>query len=89
MEVGDEEIEFNFHDAMKYPYNNVYSITCYDQVDKCVRQVFYYDYENELSMTLSYGYDFTKIKEIERHMCSPKHARISIGFASFANHSLW
>jgi len=35
MEVGDEKIEFNFHDAMKYPYNNVYSITCYDQVDKC------------------------------------------------------
>jgi len=34
MEVGDEKIEFNFHDAMKYPYNNGYSITCYDQVDK-------------------------------------------------------
>jgi hypothetical protein len=30
MEVGDEKIEFNFHNAMKYPYNNVYSITCYD-----------------------------------------------------------
>jgi hypothetical protein len=25
MEVRDEKIEFNFHDAMKYPYNNVYS----------------------------------------------------------------
>jgi len=37
MEVGDKRIEFNFHDAMKYPYNNVYSITCYDQVDKCVQ----------------------------------------------------
>jgi hypothetical protein len=36
MEVGDEKIEFNFYDAMKYPYSNVYSITCYDQVDKCV-----------------------------------------------------
>jgi hypothetical protein len=23
MEVGDEVIEFNFHDAMKYPYNNI------------------------------------------------------------------
>ena len=34
MEVGDEKIEFNFHDAMTYPYSNVYSITCYDQVDK-------------------------------------------------------
>ena len=36
MEVGDEKIEFNFHDAMTYPYSNVYFITCYDQVDKCV-----------------------------------------------------
>jgi hypothetical protein len=36
MEVGDEKIEFNFHDVMTYPYSNVYSITCYDQVDKCV-----------------------------------------------------
>jgi hypothetical protein len=25
MDVGDEKIEFNFHDAMKYPYSNVYS----------------------------------------------------------------
>jgi hypothetical protein len=39
MEVGDTKIEFNFHDAMKYPYSNVYLITCYDQVDKCVQQV--------------------------------------------------
>jgi hypothetical protein len=39
IEVGDEKIEFNFYDAMKYPYNNVYSITCYNQVDKCMRQV--------------------------------------------------
>jgi hypothetical protein len=30
MEIGDEKIEFNFHDAMKYHYSNVYSITCYD-----------------------------------------------------------
>ena len=36
MEVGDEKIEFNFHDAMNYPHINVYSITCYDQVDKCM-----------------------------------------------------
>jgi hypothetical protein len=27
MEVGDEKIKFNFHDAMTYPYSNVYSIT--------------------------------------------------------------
>jgi hypothetical protein len=37
MEVGDKKIEFNFHDVMKYPYSNVYSITCYDQIDKCVQ----------------------------------------------------
>jgi len=30
MGIGDEKIEFNFHDAMKYPYSNVYSITWYD-----------------------------------------------------------
>ena len=40
MKVGDKKFEFNFHDAMKYPYNNVYSITYYDQVDKCVRNKF-------------------------------------------------
>jgi len=71
MEIGDEKIEFNFHDAMKYHYNNVYSITCYDQVDKCVQQVFDFDYKNGLSVALSYGYDFTKMEEMERHICVP------------------
>jgi hypothetical protein len=71
MEVRDEKIEFNFHDAMKYPYSNVYSITCYDQVDKCVHQVFDFDIEDRLSIALSYGYDFTKIEEMERHICVP------------------
>jgi hypothetical protein len=73
MEVGDEKIEFNFHDAMKYPYSNVYSITCYDQVDKCVQQVFDLDCEDGLSVGLSYGYDFTKIEEMERHICVPQN----------------
>jgi hypothetical protein len=71
MKVGDEKIEFNFHDAMKYPYSNVYFITCYDQVDKCVQQVFYFDCEDGLSVALSYGYDFTKIEKMERHICVP------------------
>ena len=70
-EVGDEKIEFNFHDATKYPYSNVYSIIGYDQVDKCVQQVFYFDYDDGLSLALSYGYDFTKIEEMERHICVP------------------
>jgi len=69
MEVGDEKIEFNFHDAMKYPYNNVYSITCYDQVENCAHQVCDFDCKDELSVALSYGYDFTKIEEMERHIC--------------------
>jgi hypothetical protein len=69
MEAGDEKIEFNFHDAMKYPYSNVYSITCYDQVDKCVQQVFDFDCENGLSVALSYDYDFTKIEDMERYIC--------------------
>jgi hypothetical protein len=72
MEVGDKKIEFNFHDAMKYPYSNVYSITCYVQVDKCVQQVFDFDCEDGLSIALSYGYDFIEIKEMERHICVPQ-----------------
>jgi len=75
MEVGDEKIEFNFHDAMKYPYNNVYSITCYDQADKYVQQVF--DFEDGLSVALSYSYDFTEIEKMERHICVPKNMQES------------
>jgi hypothetical protein len=77
MEVEDKKIEFNFHDAMKYPYNNVYSITCYDQVDKCVQQVFYFDCEDELSVALSYGHNFTEIEEMERHICVPQNMQES------------
>jgi len=77
MEVGDEKIEFNFHDAMTYPYSNVYTITCYDQVDKCVQQVCDFDSEDVLSVALSYGYDFTKIEEMERHICVPQNVHES------------
>jgi hypothetical protein len=77
IKVGDEKIEFNFHDAMKYPYSNVYSITCYDQVDKCVQQVFDFDCEDGLSVALSYGYDFTGIEEMERHICVPQNVHES------------
>jgi hypothetical protein len=73
MEVGDENIEFNFHDAMTYPYSNVYSITCYDQVDKCVQQVCDFESEDGLSVALSYDYNFTKIKEMKRHICVPQN----------------
>ena len=59
MEVGDEKIEFNFHDAIKYHYSNVYSITCYDKVDKCVQQVCDFDCVEGLSVTFSYVYYFT------------------------------
>jgi len=69
MEVGDEKIEFNFHEAMTYPCSNVYSITCYDQVDKCAQQVCDFDSEDGLSVALSYDYDFTKIEEMERYIC--------------------
>jgi hypothetical protein len=77
MEVGDQKIEFNFHDAMTYPYSNVYSITCYYQVDKCVQQVCDFDSEDGLSVALSYGYDFTKIEEMERHICVPQNVHES------------
>jgi hypothetical protein len=73
MEVGDEKIELNFYNAMTYPYSNVYFITCYDQVDKCVQQVCDFDYEDGLSIALSYDYDFTKIEEVERHICVPQN----------------
>jgi hypothetical protein len=78
MEVRDKKIEFNFHDAMKYPYNNVYSITCYDQDDKCVQQVFDFDCEDGLSVALSYDYDFTEIEEMKRHICVPQNVHESI-----------
>ena len=54
MEVEDEKIEFNFHDAMKYPYSNVYSITCCDKVDKCVHQFCDFDCVDGLSVALSH-----------------------------------
>jgi hypothetical protein len=62
---------------MTYPYSNVYSITCYDQVDKCVQQVCDFDSEDGLSVALSYGYYFTKIKEMERHICVPQNVHES------------
>jgi hypothetical protein len=71
MEVGDEKIEFNFHDAMTYPYSNVYFITCYDQVNKCLQQVCDFDSEDGLSVALCYGYDVTEIEKMERHICVP------------------
>jgi hypothetical protein len=42
-----------------------------------VQQVFDYDYENRLSVSLSYGYDFIEIEEIERHICVPQNAHQS------------
>ena len=71
MEVGDEVIEFNFHDAMKYPYNNVYSITCHDQIDECVRQVLDFDCEDGLSITLSHDIAFIEIEKIEVNIYVP------------------
>jgi len=73
MEVWDKKIEFNFHDAIKYPYNNVYSITCYNQVDKYAQQVCDFDRMDGLNVALSYGYDFTKIEEMERHLYVPQN----------------
>ena len=90
-EVGDEKIEFNFHDAMKYPCSNVYSITCYDQVDKYMQQVFDFVCEDGLSVALSYGYDFTEIEEMERHICVPQnvHESALALLAIFADYSPW
>jgi len=38
---------------------------------------FYYDYENGLSVALSYGYDFIEIEEMERHICVPQNVHES------------
>jgi hypothetical protein len=50
-------------------------ITYYDQVDKCKQQVFDFDYEDGLSVALSYDYDFTGIEEMERHICVPQNIK--------------
>jgi hypothetical protein len=42
-----------------------------------LHQVFYFDCEDELSVVLSYGYDFTKIEEMERHICVPQNVHES------------
>jgi hypothetical protein len=48
------------------------------QVDKCVQQVCDFDSEDGLSVALSYSYDFTKIKEMERHICVPQKVHDSV-----------
>ena len=47
------------------------------QVDKCVQQVCDFDSEDGLSVALSYGYDFTKIEKMERHVCVPRNVLIT------------
>jgi hypothetical protein len=37
-----------------------------------VQQVCDFDYEDGLSIALSYDYNFTKIEEMERHICVPQ-----------------
>jgi len=73
MEVGDEVIKLNFHDAMKYPYSNVYSTTCYNQIDECVQQVPDFDCEDKLSMALSHDIDLIEIEEMEKNVCVPQN----------------
>ena len=38
-----------------------------------MQQVCDFDREDGLSVALSYGYDFTKIEEMERHICVPQN----------------
>jgi hypothetical protein len=77
MKVRDEVIEFYFHDAMKYPYSNIYSITCYDQIDEFVQQVLDFNCNDGLSMALNHGIDFTKIEEMERNIYVPQNMQKS------------
>jgi hypothetical protein len=62
---------------MKYLYSNIYSITCYDQIDECVQQVLDFNYDDGLSMALNHDIDFTKIEEIERNIYVPQNMQKS------------
>jgi hypothetical protein len=42
-----------------------------------VQQVFDFYCEDELSVALSYGYDFTNIEKMERHICVPQNMQES------------
>jgi hypothetical protein len=42
-----------------------------------VQQVFYFDYEDGLTVAWSYGYNFTKIEEMGRHICVPQNVQES------------
>jgi hypothetical protein len=42
-----------------------------------VQQVCDFDSEDGLSVALSYVYDFTKIEEMERHICVPQNVHDS------------
>jgi hypothetical protein len=75
IEVRDKVIEFNFHDVMKYSYNNVYSATCYDHMDEYVQKVLGFDCEDRLNVELSHDVDFTKIEEMERNIYVPQNVQ--------------
>jgi hypothetical protein len=70
VKVGDEVIEFNFHIAMKYPYNKVYSINVMTKLIS-VQQVFDFKCEDGLSVTLSYSCDFTEIEKTKMNIYVP------------------
>ena len=42
-----------------------------------MQQVFYFDYEDGLTVAWSYGYNFTKIEEMGRHICVPQNVQES------------
>jgi hypothetical protein len=62
---------------MKYSYNNVYFIICYDQIDECVQQVLDFDYDDEISVVLSHNVDFTEIEKIDMNIYVPQNVQKS------------
>ena len=61
-------IEFNFKNAIKYSFNNVYSITCHDQINEYVQQVFYFNYEERLNMAMRHAIDLPEKEEVETYV---------------------
>ena len=65
MSVGDEIVEFNISDALRYPYDHVYSIMCLDHVDELVQDRFDFEFNNGLDLALWFALDIDAVNDDE------------------------
>jgi hypothetical protein len=77
MEVGDEVIEFNFHDAMKYPYNNIILSHVMNKLMSVCSKFLILIARTDLSVALSHDIDFTEIEEMEKNIYVPQNVQES------------